>query len=62
MQERTRDGNQVKYAVRIQPYLADLLRRSLFPLSSCTVKIAAIEQGSKFMLPMEQRDYLGIEL
>jgi hypothetical protein len=48
--------------IELQPFLADLLRRSLFPVGNCTVKIAAIEQRSKFMLPLEKGDYLGVEL
>jgi len=48
--------------IDLQPFLADLLRRSLFPAANCTVKIAAIEQRSKFMLALEKGDYLGVEL
>src|SRR5208282_146616 len=32
----------------LQPFLADLLRRCVFPVSNCTVQIAAIEQRSTF--------------
>jgi hypothetical protein len=46
----------------LQPYLADLLRRSLYPLSSVTVKIAAIEHRSVFQVRRGGGDYLGIEL
>ena len=48
--------------IELQPFLADLLRRSIFPVSNCTVKIAAIEQRSKFMTSLEKGDYLGVEL
>ena len=34
--------------VELQPYLADLLRRSMFPVPGITVKIGAIEQRSTF--------------
>lgn len=46
----------------LQPYLADLLRRSFFPLRGCTVKIAAIEQRSHFRIAGERGDYIGIEV
>lgn len=46
----------------LQPYLADLLRRSLFPTPGITVKLAAIEQRSQFQLPPTNGDYLGIEV
>jgi len=46
----------------LQPYLADLLRRSLLPTSGITVKIAAIDQRSSFQLRHESSDYLGIEV
>lgn len=46
----------------LQPYLADLLRRSLFPVPGITVKIGAIEKRSCFQLTLDGGDYLGIEL
>ncbi len=46
----------------LQPYLADLVRRSLFPVSGITVKIAAIEQRSTFRLSGDAGNYVGIEL
>lgn len=46
----------------LQPYLADLLRRSLFPISGITVKIAAIEHRSIFQLRFSGGHYVGIEL
>jgi hypothetical protein len=48
--------------VDLQPYLADLLRRSVFPLNSITVKIAAIEQRSRFRVGEDVGDYIGIEV
>ena len=45
----------------LQPYLADLIRRAVFPVSGITVKIAAIEQRSNFKLGT-QADYTGIEI
>lgn len=46
----------------LQPYLADLLRRSLFPLQRVTVKIGAIEQRSQFHIAGLGGSYVGIEL
>lgn len=46
----------------LQPYLADLLRRSLFATPGATVKIAAIEQRAHFQLPPSGGDYVGIEI
>jgi hypothetical protein len=46
----------------LQPYLADLLRRSLFPLHGVTVKVAAIEQRTNLRLIGTRGDYIGIEL
>jgi len=48
--------------VELQPYLADLLRRSLLPHTGITVKIGAIEQRTKLHLPGLQGDYIGIEV
>ncbi len=48
--------------LELQPYLADLLRRSIFPPSQITVKIGAIEKRSQFQLSWESGDYIGIEL
>jgi hypothetical protein len=46
----------------LQPLLADLIRRSLFPIRGITVKIGAIEQRSIFQTAGERGDYTGIEL
>jgi hypothetical protein len=45
----------------LQPFLADLLRRSVLPVRGTTVKIAAIEHRARFFVPLED-DYLGIEV
>ncbi len=45
----------------LQPFLADLLRRSVLPIRGITVKIAAIEHRARFFVPMHD-DYLGIEV
>lgn len=46
----------------LQPYLADMIRRCLLPVPGVTVKIAAIEQRTRFLLPGEHGDYTGIEI
>jgi hypothetical protein len=48
--------------IELQPFLADLIRRSVFPIHSVTTKIAAIEQRSQFMFAAPQGNYLGIEV
>lgn len=45
----------------LQPYLADVIRRTLFPLSNVTVLIAAIEFRSVFQLSTGA-NYVGIEV
>ncbi|MFF1612934.1 hypothetical protein ACFVYA_34635 [Amycolatopsis sp. NPDC058278] len=45
----------------LQPFLADLLRRSVLPVRGVTVKIAAIEHRARFFVPLDE-DYLGIEV
>ena len=47
--------------LELQPYLADLIRRAMFPISGITVKIAAIEQRSNFKIGSHE-DYTGIEI
>ncbi len=47
--------------LELQPYLADLVRRALFPVTGITVKIAAIEQRSNFKIG-SHGDYTGIEI
>lgn len=46
----------------LQPYLADLLRRTLFTIHGTSVKIAAIEQRCDFRVEQEFGGYIGIEL
>lgn len=46
----------------LQPLLADLLRRAVFPVRGVVTKIAAIEQRSHFQVARDSGDYLGIEL
>lgn len=44
----------------LQPYLADLLKRTLFPIRGVVFKIAAIEQRAKFRL-ITHSESIGIE-
>lgn len=46
----------------LQPYLADLFRRTLFPLTGVTVKIGAIEHRSDFQIMKTYSEYIGIEV
>jgi hypothetical protein len=48
--------------LELQPYLADLLRRSVFPVRNITVKIAAIEYRTRLQLQTTPGDYIGIEI
>lgn len=48
--------------IDLQPMLADLLRRAIFPVNGWTVKIGAIELRSRFIVPGEGGNYQGIEL
>jgi hypothetical protein len=45
--------------VDLQPFLADLIRRSIFPVRGYTVKIGAVEQRTNLYLPGERGDYIG---
>jgi hypothetical protein len=46
----------------LQPYLADLLRRSVFPVHGVSIKIAAIEQRTNFRISQDETGYIGIEV
>lgn len=46
----------------LQPYLADLLRRTVLPVRGVTLKIAAIEQRCRFRIPDEAVGHIGIEI
>lgn len=46
----------------LQPYLADLIRRAILPTKGITVKIAAIEQRSRLLIPESTIANIGIEL
>jgi hypothetical protein len=48
--------------LELQPLLADFIRRCLLPIKGLVVKIAAIEQRSRFRVQDAGGDYLGIEL
>lgn len=46
----------------LQPYLADLLRRTILPIRGVTVKIAAIEQRCAFRVSDPAVGHIGIEV
>ena len=46
----------------LQPLLADLLRRAVLPINGVTVKIAAIEQRSRLLVPDAAVGNIGLEL
>lgn len=46
----------------LQPYLADLFRRSLMPASQVTLKIGAIEQRTNFRVDDSNGGYIGVEV
>ena len=46
----------------LQPYLADLLRRTVFPVKGISVKIAAIEQRCSFRISDREVGHIGIEV
>lgn len=48
--------------LELQPILADLVRRTVFPVTGVTAKIAAIEHRSLFRTTRADGDYLGIEV
>lgn len=48
--------------LELQPYLADLIRRSLLPAQGITVKVAAIEQRTNFRIDDGAGGYIGIEV
>ena len=48
--------------MELQPYLSDLIRRSILPTPGFTVKIGAIEQRTALKVPQAGGDYLGIEV
>jgi hypothetical protein len=46
----------------LQPYLADLIRRTILPIENCVLKIAAIEHRSNFRFSELDGSYVGFEL
>lgn len=48
--------------IALQPFLADLIRRTILPARNCVVLIAAIEHRSNFMIRRERGEYVGVEL
>ncbi|MDD3490242.1 MAG: hypothetical protein PHR62_10210 [Paludibacter sp.] len=48
--------------LELQPFLGDLLRRTIFPLYGVSVKIGAIDHRSNFRITTDSADYIGIEI
>lgn len=48
--------------LELQPFLADLLRRTIFPLYGASIKIGAIDHRSNFRQTTDASDYIGIEI
>jgi hypothetical protein len=48
--------------LELQPLLADIVRRTMFPVRKLTVKIAAIEQRSRFYVSTGLGHHLGMEV
>lgn len=46
----------------LQPYLADLFRRTIIPVKAITLKIGAIEQRTNFRENDENGSYIGVEV
>lgn len=48
--------------LELQPFLGDLIRRTLFPTYGITVKIGAIEHRSNFRISKSTAEYIGLEI
>ncbi|PRD45828.1 hypothetical protein C5748_01420 [Phyllobacterium phragmitis] len=48
--------------ISLQPYLADLLRRTILPINHFIIKIGAIEHRSNFHISRPNGEYIGLEL
>ncbi|WP_296052509.1 hypothetical protein [uncultured Alteromonas sp.] len=48
--------------IELQPYLADMFRRIVFPIPTVTVKIAAISHRSKFQFYSASNQKIGLEI
>lgn len=48
--------------IELQPYLADLFRRTCLPTRSIVLKIAAIEHRSDFIIRKSRGEYIGFEV
>ncbi|MGC2224893.1 MAG: hypothetical protein WA624_22290 [Methylocella sp.] len=46
----------------LQPYLANLFRRTVLPIGSITLKVASIEHRSVFSISKDKGEYIGLEL
>lgn len=48
--------------LELQPLLADLFKRAIFPVPGIIIKIACIELRSKFLISTESKGYIGLEV
>lgn len=48
--------------IELQPYMADIIRRCMFPIERVTVKFGAIEHRSNFKIPLLRGQYIGLEV
>lgn len=46
----------------LQPYLSDMLRRTIAPLSNIVVKIGAIEHRTNLKQQIDDKQYIGLEI
>lgn len=46
----------------LQPYMAEMLKRTMLPSTRVTIKIATLEYRSTFSLPLSNNNQLGFEL
>jgi hypothetical protein len=46
----------------VQPYMAEMLKRTMLPSTRVTTKIATLEYRSTFSLPLDHNNQLGFEL
>lgn len=46
----------------LQPYLSDMLRRTLAPLNNIVIKIGAIEHRTNLKIQIDNKQYMGLEI
>lgn len=48
--------------IDVQPFVADLVKRTLLPSQRLTLKIASLEYRSRFSMPLERNNLIGFEV